>query len=292
MTVIDEGPQYVVLGEQRYRVDRDWGKLAPGTSLGLVSTLAVSDAGRVLVYQRGSSPVISFRLDGTFEGSWGEGAIADAHGINVDPLGRVLLADRDAHQIHVHRPDGDRVMSLGERHRPRLQAPFNHPTSAAGAADGEIYVADGYGNAAVHRFSADGEWLATWGRPGNGPGEFSTPHSIWVDRSDRVLVADRENDRIQVFDRDGGHITSWTGFYHPMDIFEDARGFVHVTDQTPRLSMLDPDGRLVGRCRPVWNVPHGVAGSPSGEIFLTEMNPSSITCLVPWEDDVGRSSGS
>jgi peptidylglycine monooxygenase len=136
----------------------------------------------------------------------------------------------------------------------------------------------------VHRFAANGAHLSTWGSPGSGPGEFSTPHSIWVDQQDRVLVADRENNRIQVFDRGGTYITSWADFYHPMDISEDSAGFIYVSDQIPRLSQLDSDGRLVGRCRPVWNTPHGVACGPDGVIYLTEMNPSSLVRLSPVAD--------
>ncbi len=281
MTFVDDSAQFVTIADALYRVERGWGDLPPETSLGLVSTVAATADERVLVYQRGGPPVVSFAPDGSYEGPWGEGPVADPHGISVDPLGRVLLADRDAHQIHVHRPDGSRAMSLGERHRPRFQRPFNHPTAAAGAPDGEIYVADGYGNSAIHRFSAAGEWLATWGRPGDGPGELSTPHAICVDRRDRVLVADRENDRIEVFDREGAHLASWTGFHHPMGLCEDGRGHVLVTDQRPCLSALDAEGRLVGRCRPVWNVPHGVCAAPSGAVFLTEMSPSSIVRLTP-----------
>ena len=124
---------------------------------------------------------------------------------------------------------------LGERHVPRLQAPFNHPTDVAVAPDGDIYVSDGYGNSAVHCFAPTGECRRTWGCPGTGPGEFSTPHAIWVDRSGRVLVADRENNRVQIFGREGEYLDEWGDFYHPMDIYEDDRGMVYVTDQTPQL---------------------------------------------------------
>ena len=76
----------------------------------------------------------------------------------------------------------------------------------------------------VHRFAADGRHLMSFGRPGSGPGEFTTPHAVWVDRSNRVLVADRENDRVQLFDRDGRYLEEWGDFHHPMDIYEDASG--------------------------------------------------------------------
>jgi NHL repeat len=91
---------------------------------------------------------------------------------------------------------GQWLSSLGERHAPHWLAPFNHPTKAAIAADGEIYVADGYGNARIHRFSTNGQHLASFGAVGSRAGEFMTPHSLVVDRSGRLLVCDRENDRV------------------------------------------------------------------------------------------------
>lgn len=273
--------QQVILGERRYRVDRFWGQLPQDVKLGLVSTLAVAGDGSVHVAQRGGAPVIAFDADGHYLHAWDADCVSDPHGINIDRRDRILIVDRDAHEIQIRTLTGEPIAVLGTRHRPQFQAPFNHPTSAFGAADGEIYVADGYGNSNVHRFAADGKHLSTWGSAGPGACELSTPHSVWVDQRDRVLVADRENNRVSVFDRDGRYITSWTDFYHPMDIAEDADGFIYVSDQIPRLTQLDPDGRMVGRCRPVWNTPHGVACGQDGAIFVTEMSPSSLTRLTP-----------
>ena len=110
---------------------------------------------------------------------------------------------------------------------------------------GEIYVADGYGNSSVHRFSAEGQHLHSWGSPGDGRGEFTTPHGIWIDAQDRVLVADRENNRVQLFSPEGDYYGEWRDLYHPMDIYVDADGTVYVTDQIPRITMYSPDGRLL-----------------------------------------------
>ena len=276
-------PLYVTMREQRYRVERSWGILPDDVRLGLVSTLAVTSQGLVVVAQRDGPAVMIFAADGTFLRSWGDD-VADPHGINIDHDDRIILVDRDAHEIQFRDLDGRRLGELGERHRARWQAPFNHPTSAYVTRDGECYVADGYGNSAVHRFAANGTHLSTWGSPGSGPGEFTTPHSIWVDQQDRVLVADRENNRVQVFDRAGVFVTSWGDFYHPMDISEGEDGSIYVSDQIPRLSQLDADGHLVGRCRPVWNTPHGIACGPCGVIYSVEMNPRSLTKLTPVAD--------
>ena len=74
---------------------------------------------------------------------------------------------------------------------------------------GEIFIADGYANARVHKFTADGKLIMSWGDPGSGDGQFNLPHGVWIDRQGRVLVSDRENDRVQVFTQDGKFVSSW-----------------------------------------------------------------------------------
>ena len=81
--------------------------------------------------------------------------------------------------------------------------PFHYPTNLALAADGSLYISDGYGNARVHQFSPDGIHLSSWGEPGGGPGEFRVPHGIAVGPDGTVVVADRENSRLQFFSPDG-----------------------------------------------------------------------------------------
>jgi peptidylglycine monooxygenase len=254
--------------------------LPDGLNFAALSTIAVDRRGRVYAFQRTDPPVVVFEPSGAFHAAWGEGLVADAHGIHVSADDRVFLVDRDAHQVLVFGCEGEELMRLGERHGPRFQAPFNHPTGVATAADGEVYVADGYANAAVHRFAANGRHLATWGAPGAAPGQFMTPHAVLVDAQDRVLVVDRDNDRVQAFDRAGGFLAEWRDFYHPMAIAEDDQGMLLVTDQVPRLSMYAPDGRLAGRCRGVWNGGHGVAANARGDVFLAEMHPNRITKLT------------
>jgi DNA-binding beta-propeller fold protein YncE len=271
----------VVIGSRRYRIVRPWGNLPKGIRFTLLSQIAVDSSGAVYVFQRGDPPVVVFDRSGEYARSFGTGVIADAHGIAISRDDRVFLVDRDAHQIVVTDKMGVVSMRIGERHRPHHQAPFNHPTDLDFAPSGDIYVSDGYGNSMVHRFSASGEHKGSWGRPGTGPGEFSTPHGVCVLQDGRVLVGDRENNRIQIFDGDGAYMSEWRDFYHPMDIYADATGIVHVSDQIPRLTALDGAGRVVGRCRPVWNGGHGIAGDRQGNIYLAEQNPSRVTKLEP-----------
>ena len=277
---MSDEPYTVILGDRRYAIHRQWAKLPAGESFGFLSDLMVDGDGRVHVAQRGTDrPVLVFERDGSLAGSWGEGMLAEPHYINAGIDGSILVADRDAHQVLRFSKDGALLQALGKRHFPSLDAPFNHPTAAAQAPDGEIYVADGYGNSSVHRFAADGTLLATWGGPGGGPGAFTTPHAVAIDGRGRVLVGDRENNRVQLFDRDGLFLEAWGDFYHPMQIWIDDRGLVFVTDQIPRISLLSADGKLIGRCRGAINGAHGLSGDAEGNLYLAELPPQFVTKL-------------
>ena len=145
--------------------------------------------------------------------------------------------------------DGRCERILNNQYHPQFGAPFNHPADAVEASDGDIFVADGYGNSCVHRFGAEGNLLATWGRPGSGPLEFSTPHAIAIDGAGRLLVSDRENNRVQILDRTGQWLGEVGDLHKPMAIEPTPDGGFLVSDHTPRLSLFSADGMLVGRCR-------------------------------------------
>ena len=280
---ISTAPQLgrVTMAGRTYAIERDFGRPPSNITPARVSQVAVDSLGNVHVLRRGEPPVLVFDAEGAFVRSYGRGEIFDSHGVSIDGWDRVWIADRDAHQIVVFNLEGEVVLSIGERHAPQWMAPFNHPTRAAVAPDGVIYVADGYGNARIHRFSPEGEWRASFGAVGHGPSEFMTPHSLIVDRQGRLLVCDRENDRVQLFDRDGRWLAEWRGLCRPMDLCERDDGVILVTDQVPSVNAFAPDGERIGRGRPSLNGAHGIALGRAGEIYLAEINPSSVTKLTP-----------
>lgn len=286
MTVPPRNDGLVVdLAGRRYRIERGWARLPAGMEFGMVSHLAAAADGRVFVLQRRDPPVLVFAPDGSFAGGLLEGRIADGHGLHLDrrPDGgeRLFIVDRDAHEIVCAGLDGRVLFTLGNRHVPAFEAPFNSPTDVAVADDGEIYVTDGYGNTRVHRFAADGRYRGSWGGIGSAPGAFVTPHAIAVDGGDRVLVADRENNRVQVFDRDGRLLDVWGGMHKPMDVHVDDRGLVLVSDQVPRIHVLREDGGVAGRGRAAINGAHGLAVGPGGAVYLAELAPETVTRLTP-----------
>lgn len=274
----------VALGPRRYRVERPWGELPAGAK---VTDVAIDGAGRVAVLTRTDAytdapadPVILLDAeDGRRIGAFGREHLADAHMIASDARGRLWVVDRDAHQCMAFDAEGRVVARLGTRHGPG--EPFNHPSDIAFAPDGRIVVADGYAGGRIHVFGADLALLHSFGRVGVGPGEFLTAHGVWVMRDGRILVADRENSRVQVFTSDGTFLKVWPAFHRPSDIWEDADGRLYISDGVPTLSCYGADGTLLGRCRPVLNGAHGLWGAPDGTLYLAEGNPSRITRLVP-----------
>jgi peptidylglycine monooxygenase len=265
-------------GNHVYEVVHPFGRLTAGIAMGNTSHVATDSMNRVYVYQRQDPPVLVFDGDGNFLTSWGSGELLDAHGIYISDDDEVYLVDRDAHEVVKFNVAGDSSLRIGQRGRPSLQAPFNHPADIVVAPGGDIFVADGYGNSSVHRFSADGRHKLSWGEPGSGPGQFTTPHGIWVDSAERVYVCDRENNRVQVFSLTGEYLTEWRDFYHPMDIYQDGEGVFYVTDQIPRITMLNAEGEIVTRGRTPYNG-HGLWLDTQGNIYLAG-NDTGVTKLV------------
>ncbi|MDE1156540.1 MAG: hypothetical protein PW735_12540 [Acidobacteriaceae bacterium] len=277
---------WVRLGEVRYRVERPFGELfVPAGSV--VSDVATDQRGHLFALLRRdpslskpSPAVVELTPEGALVRAWGE-EIADAHMLACDPAtGHVLVVDRDAHEIVRYSVNGERLGALGRRHCPG--EPFSHPTDIACMPGGELVVADGYGNARVHIFSADGVLLRSIGAVGTAPGEFLSPHSVCALGADRFVVADRENHRLQVFTLEGELKAVWDGFFRPQSVWTDGIGKLFVTDSVPSLSLLSWQGERLSRCRPVLNGAHGLSGNAqSGVIYLAETNPSRLTRLLP-----------
>ena len=266
-------PIMIGTGDYRYEYRPDWPKLPAGMEFQAPSAVAVDSHDNLYVFQRGDPPVLVFDRDGNMIAQWTrkDGVPADAHLVYVGPDDGVYLADRDAHQILKYTSEGELVMSLGNRHRAELQAPFNHPADMCVAPPGspltgEIFVAAGYGNSSVHHFSASGNHIYSFGSAGSSAGEFRVPHSVRVSVDGRIYVADRENNRVQIFSPDGEFIEEWTDFKKPMGIHIDTAGIVYVTDQVPRLSILTLDGQLLARGR-TFEQAHNVYTDSAGNIY-------------------------
>jgi DNA-binding beta-propeller fold protein YncE len=246
-----------------YSPDPGWAKLPRGWSFVEVAGVATDSNNLVYVFNRGEHPLIIFAQDGRFIYSWGEGQFVRAHGIHIGPDDTIYLTDDLDYTVRKFDKSGELLMTLGVRGRPsdtgvqngdyrtiqRSAGPFNEPTNVALSAAGEIFVTDGYGNARVHKFSPDGELMTSWAEPGTGRGQFQIPHGIAIDSRGIVFVADRESDRIQLFDQQGRYLDEWTDVQRPTEIAIDSDGRVWVSElgwRTKTLPGVPPRANPVG----------------------------------------------
>jgi len=243
--------------------------------------------------------------------AWPDGLFSErAHGITVGPDGSVYCVDDADHSVRKFTPDGKLRLTLGTRGTPsdtgydgkaiasitHAGPPFNRPTNLAVAPSGDLYVTDGYGNSRVHQFAPSGTLIRSWGTPGTGPGEFRLPHGIAVLADGRVLVADRENDRIQLFDPHGRYLDEWLDVQRPTHLAIGPDGLIYVselpwatgqrslrfgeitTDRHGRVTALAADGAVVARWGGTppgtaggFTAPHGIAVDSHGDVYVAEV---------------------
>ena len=246
-----------------YELVQGWGILPDGMTFGTVSSVAADSQNRVYVYQRKDPPIVVLDSDGNYLNSWGISAFNLPHGFCiVDDV--IYLTDREDSVCLKYTLDGKPLMVLGDRgvHSdtgceepgelvPRAAGPFNYPSEMYPSPSGDLYVSDGYRNSRVHRFSAEGRYITSWGTPGKGgPGEFHLPHSLLIDEEGLVYVCDRENNRIQVFTPEGEFITMWTDMTRPNDISQSVDGDFYIAESTfegstPRITVRDKEGEIL-----------------------------------------------
>jgi len=279
-------------------VDR-WADLPDEESFLDVGSICIDENDHVLVLNRGSHPVMVFDAGGDRLSTWGEDHFSDRpHGMGLGPEGDVYCTDDGNHTVRKFTPDGELLMTLGTEGEPsdtgyrhardlferiasirRGAGPFNQPTDVTVFDSGEIFVADGYGNARVHAFDPEGRLIRSWGEPGPDPGEFRLPHSIHHDGDDRIWVTDRENSRLQIFDADGGFLAAWTALIRPTDVAIDGET-VFVSELCNRISVFTTEGELLTRWGneqhpaedPLFVAPHSIAVDSNGDLYVGEVS--------------------
>ena len=169
------------------------------------------------------APILKFDASGKLVTTLGANMFVRPHGIHVDRDGNVWVTDQEGHQVVKMSADGRALMTLGKKGMAGDAVDlFNAPSAVFVAPDGSIFIGDGHGgttNARMLKFTKEGKFIRTWGARGTGPGDFETPHGIAMDSQGRLFVADRGNNRVQIFDQDGTFLAEWKQFGRPSGIF-------------------------------------------------------------------------
>lgn len=262
----------------QFEVVDDWLTLPEGFRWGQVVQVVVDAADRVYYFHRLKPGVMIFAPDGSHLGSWPEdGRFEDIHSAwyGKDADGEYfLVVDRDRNAVARTTLSGEKVWEVAG-------ARFNKPTDAAAAANGDIYVSDGYGHPYVHHLSPTGEHIATWGSSGVAPSQFHLPHGVWVAERDGVecvYVCDRENRRIQLFSLNGEYLGKLTNLRRPTDIITGPDGLRYVSELLHRVTILNANDHAIahigGEARAEagqFIAPHSVALDSSGALYVTEV---------------------
>lgn len=243
-----------------YQTIEGWAKMPEGRTWGSTSAVDIDPDGvSIWVAERCGGnvgacvsgeldSVMKFDQNGNMVVSFGKGMIMWPHGIHVDFEGNVWIADgRDnatadgpadeplGHQVHKFSPTGEHLMTIGEPGGARDPSYLFQPNDVFVAPNGDIFIGEGHSGAPgstarILKFNSEGEFIKDWGTLGDGPGEFSQPHSLAMDSQGRLFVADRGNNRIQIFDQEGTLLDTWYQFSRNSGIYIDANDVLYAAD--------------------------------------------------------------
>jgi streptogramin lyase len=297
-----------------YGVQTGFFQRPAGLAWGDMVGIAIDGQGQIWLSTRAQVPVQVFDAQGKFVRAWGEGLLGSSHFIRIDPEGMVWLADVKNHVVFRLTPEGKVLMTLGTPGEAGCDAThMNRPTDVAVSPAGEIFVSDGYGNARIAHYDKQGKFVKQWGKVGTAAGEFSFPHSIVMDSKGLLYVADRSNNRIQVFDQGGNFLAQWRNLLVPWGLFvtrsaqgEDEiwacgsspmpwrpeDGFLGCPPKDQLIMKFDTTGRVLQ----LWTFPkgedgkeepgelnwlHAIAVDPHGNVFVGDVKGKQAQKFVP-----------
>jgi DNA-binding beta-propeller fold protein YncE len=248
--------------EISFRVVKDFFQIPNDMFMAEAVGVALDSKGHIFILNRGNHPVLEFNPDGSFITTFGEGSplFTTPHSIRFDPQDNLWYVNSAANLVVKFDPKRRVEQALGRREEPWVYlthgieraipppANFYQPTDTVTGPDGSTYVTDGYGNSRVAKFTHEGTLTKYWGDRGTKGGQFNTPHSIVMDANSTLYVADRQNDRIQVFDTDGNLKSVWNldGPAWSLCITPGPRQVLFV-GSVGRVYKLDLEGHVLGK---------------------------------------------
>ncbi len=128
-----------------------------------------------------------------------------------------------------------------------------------------------------------------WGRKGNADGQFDLVHDVALDSAGRVYVADRSNERVQIFDQQGNFLSKWTGIGAPWGLYYVKREnvFFMCDGVNDRIIKLNREGQILGvlgshgKTAGKLDFPHNLAVDSTGAIYVAEIKNWRVQKFVP-----------
>ena len=292
----------ILMGEDshRYAWSSGWGASSDGEYGNTHGCVAVDSAGRIWFNTDTERALVVLNRDGSLHKAFGKDFAGGLHGMSIHKEEKeefLYLAHTGRQEVIKATTEGEVVWTIGipteSGHYPDPNR--YRPTDVSVAPDGSVFIADGYGSSWVHKYTGDGEYVLSFGGYGTEPGQFRTPHGLYVDdRGDEavVIVADRENARVQVFDLDGKHKAVIKGMLRrPCNVAPSGEDLV-IPDLAGRVTVLSKDYELIchlgdqpdtalrannGVRREQWKdghftAPHGAAADPEGHVYVMDWN--------------------
>jgi sugar lactone lactonase YvrE len=258
-----------------------------GVTIGASASVAFDAKGHLWVLNRGAQPLAEFEADGKFIRAFGEGMFTRTHGLRIDADGNIWVTDVGAHYVVKMTPQGQVLLTIGtkgeqgEWNEATGSRRLSEPNDVIVARNGDVFVVQGHtpgakGDPRVLKFDKTGKFLKSWGGKGKEPGKFEVAHGIAIDAKGLLWVADRENQRVQIFDQEGTFVREikLAGVPCGLDIGKDAiylvNGFagqvVKLDLQGNVLAVVGKAGNGVGE----FGEAHFIAVSPKGEIYVAD----------------------
>lgn len=259
-------------------------ELPEGWYLGEVAGLELLASGELVMFNRGSHPLLIFSEEGRFIREIGLGLFKVPHGLSIDDEGFIWTTDQQTHQVLKFDKTGKIHLILGRKDSPgegwfengyQLNL-FTSPSDVAFDDKGNIYVADGQ-NYRIVKFDVHGNLIDKWGSKGTHAGLFDFPHSLVINNN-IIYVTDRQNARIQLFDLDGGFIAQWEGIGYPyeLEIF-DQETMIFTDARSGEIVKINFDGKVIerfgkwGKKESEFGFPHGLAVDKNGTVYVGEL---------------------